>query len=135
MENASKALIIAGAILISILLISVGIIVMNAINKPIEEAGGTSESYAIQMFNDKFSSYMGANLDYNTVKDIFNIVTSANGSAEVKADIANRKVVFEGDIDSITDLERTKKYDVEITDSKGDDGFYDKVKITVHTGT
>ena len=29
MENASKALIIAGAILISILLISVGVIIMN----------------------------------------------------------------------------------------------------------
>ena len=38
MENASKALIIAGAILIAILLISVGILVMNSVNKPIDEA-------------------------------------------------------------------------------------------------
>ena len=37
MENASKALIIAGAILISILLISVGVIIMNSTG----DIGGT----------------------------------------------------------------------------------------------
>lgn len=59
MENASKALIIAGAILISILLISVGIMVMNSINKPLDEATKSSEDQAVQMFNAKFSGYSG----------------------------------------------------------------------------
>ena len=59
MENASKALIIAGAILISILLISVGIIVINAINDPVSQAGSSAESQAIQIFNAKFDAYVG----------------------------------------------------------------------------
>ena len=59
MENASKALIIAGAILISILLISVGIMVMNSTD---EVTGGMQQqmdSTAIQTFNSQFSNYIG----------------------------------------------------------------------------
>ena len=59
MENASKALIIAGAILIAILLISVGIMVMNSMNKPIDEIGTEADSQKAQMFNAKFTSYAG----------------------------------------------------------------------------
>ena len=54
MENASKALIIAGAILISILLISVGIIIMNAINEPVQQGASSAESQAIEMFNANY---------------------------------------------------------------------------------
>ena len=42
MENASKALIIAGAILISILLISLGIIAFNSSKSTPEQAGSTA---------------------------------------------------------------------------------------------
>jgi hypothetical protein len=59
MENASKALIIAGAILISILLISVGIMVFNSINQPLEEAKGQGSSQAAQIFNSRFTKYEG----------------------------------------------------------------------------
>ena len=41
MENASKALIIAGAILISILLISLGIMMFNASKSTTDQAGDT----------------------------------------------------------------------------------------------
>ena len=55
MENASKALIIAGAILISILLISVGIIIMNAINDPVSKGADAATSQATQIFNSQFT--------------------------------------------------------------------------------
>ncbi len=44
MENASKALIIAGAILISILLISLGIIMFNASKGTTDQASGTANA-------------------------------------------------------------------------------------------
>lgn len=44
MENASKALIIAGAILISILLISLGIIMYNSATGTTDKAADTSEA-------------------------------------------------------------------------------------------
>lgn len=133
MENASKALIIAGAILISILLISVGIIVMNAINDPISQAGSSAESQAIEIFNSKFTAYIGTELDYNAVKSLFTTVTSVNGSSDVKAD-TTKKIIFEGAISSASKLQRNKTYDVDITDSNND-GYYDKIKITEHTTT
>ena len=135
MENASKALIIAGAILISILLISVGIIVMNAINDPVAQAGSSAESQAIEIFNAKFTSYIGSELDYNTVRSLLTTITSVNGTSDVQNDKTNREVTFKsGSITSVTGLNRSKTYDVEITDEKGNsDGYYDTVNIKEHT--
>ncbi len=59
MENASKALIIAGAILISILLISIGIILINS-GRDITSTGTSGvQSQKIQAFNSKFTAYEG----------------------------------------------------------------------------
>ena len=134
MENASKALIIAGAILISILLISVGIIVMNAINDPISQAGSSAESQAIEIFNSKFTAYMGSDLDYNAVKSLFTTVTSVNGSSDVKSGKIEgsknvRLVEFSGTINSVASLKKDKTYKVNITDAKGNDGYYDTIAI------
>ena len=78
MENASKALIIAGAILIAILLISIGIIVMNSINDPIDQAGDQAQSQAIEMFNSKFTGYAGTQ-KASAVKALITSVNSSNG--------------------------------------------------------
>ena len=57
MENASKALIIAGAILLSILLISLGIMVYNNAKGTVNNANLDSET--VQAFNTKFTQYGG----------------------------------------------------------------------------
>ena len=46
MENASKALIIAGAILVSILLISVGVIIINSTGKMTDQVGTSADKMA-----------------------------------------------------------------------------------------
>ena len=142
MENASKALIIAGAILISILLISVGIIVMNAINDPISQAGSSAESQATEIFNSKFTAYMGKDQDYSAVKSLFTTITSVNASSDVKSGGDARKILVNGEApgvkgttdapSSVGDLEKSAKYTVEITDEKptGGDGYYETVKVT-----
>ena len=55
MENASKALIIAGAILISILLISLGIVIYNSA----KDAASTDQmdDFQVSAFNSKFTQY------------------------------------------------------------------------------
>ena len=57
MENASKALIIAGAILLAILLISLGIMIFTQAQGTIKGAG-MSEAQ-ISAFNEKFTKYQG----------------------------------------------------------------------------
>jgi len=79
MENASKALIIAGAILISILLISVGIIIMNAINDPVSRAGDSAASQAIDIFNNQFSTFAGTQ-SATTIKTLVAKINASNGA-------------------------------------------------------
>ncbi len=57
MENASKALIIAGAILLSILIISLGIMVYNNAKGTVSDSNLDAES--AQTFNTKFTQYGG----------------------------------------------------------------------------
>ena len=59
MENASKALIIAGAILISILLITIGIVLINSGRDITETGTSTMQSQKIQGFNNQFVNYEG----------------------------------------------------------------------------
>lgn len=57
MENASKALIIAGAILLSILLISLGIAIFSQAQSVIDGSGMTEAE--VNSFNAKFTKYNG----------------------------------------------------------------------------
>lgn len=57
MENASKALIIAGAILLAILLISLGIMIFNQAQSAINGSGMSDAQ--LSAFNQKFTKYQG----------------------------------------------------------------------------
>lgn len=59
MENASKALLIAGAILIVILLIAVGMLVYSQSRSVIDTGVAQMSSTEISMFNAQFNEYSG----------------------------------------------------------------------------
>ena len=127
MENASKALIIAGAILISILLISVGIIIMNAINDPVSKGADAAESQAVQIFNSQFTGFMGTGVDYNTAKQFFTTVTSANTKAPQQITSTGQGIT------SIGELRRGHTYTITMTDTMPADrrdGYYDRYQVT-----
>ena len=79
MENASKALIIAGAILLSILLISLGLIVYNQAKNTMGNVNLSEQE--IQVFNSKFSSYEGNNVSGTQVNALIEAVISSNTAA------------------------------------------------------
>mgnify|MGYP004572316297 CR=1 FL=1 len=78
MENASKALIIAGAILLSILLISLGLIVYNQAKNTIGSVNLDQQQK--QAFNAKFENYQGDNLIGTKVNEMFQLVISSNAA-------------------------------------------------------
>lgn len=80
MENASKALIIAGAILISIVLVSVGVIVVNSLN--IDDATSKMDQQAKDTFNSSFVNSSGENIRGTVVKTLLSNVISNNASNE-----------------------------------------------------
>ena len=78
MENASKALIIAGAILLAIVIISLGLIVVNN-SRSVTENANLSEQ-EIQSFNAKFAAYEGTNVSGSRVNSLIQQVIATNSS-------------------------------------------------------
>ena len=133
MENASKALIIAGAILISILLISVGVLIMNSTGDTQKSVEDQSKSIAIRTFNSQFTPYEGEGISASQVRALFSTINASNGANEEH----EVKVVTGDDvIDSSSDVVSNKKYKVELmyTDKDGEGakktGYVQRIKIT-----
>lgn len=76
MENASKALIIAGAILLAILLISLGIIVYRQAAGVMDN--NAMDEVAVTTFNEKFQQYEGENVRGTQVNSLLNTVKQNN---------------------------------------------------------
>lgn len=128
MENASKALIIAGAILLAILLISLGIMVFTQAQETVND---TSLSQAeVTSFNSNYLKYEGKQSG-TMVKSLFSDVI-ANNAKESNPDIA---VTFAtGSLSSATSgistskIDTTKQYTVVL--GYGSDGRVNSVTIT-----
>lgn len=130
MENASKALIIAGAILISILLISVGVIIMNSTG----DIGGTSqrqgEIMAIRTFNSQFTAYEGEAVSGSQIKELISAVEANNAKDD------EHKVTLTTGTNNVTKSSQvvaSKKYKVELSygnDDASKTGYIQEITIT-----
>ena len=114
MENASKALIIAGAILISILLITIGIVLINSGRNVTTQGTAQMASQTIQAFNSKFTQYEGT-IEGSHVRDL--LATARSNNATDKA----HPVVVNAGAATLTEatINNTKKYKVTLHYSTG----------------
>ena len=78
MENASKALIIAGAILLSILIIALGVFVFNQAKGAMGSTGLDDQKAAAN--NQKFEAYEGGAVKGSQVKALIDTVRTNNNS-------------------------------------------------------
>lgn len=76
MENASKALIIAGAILLSILIIGLGMLMFNQAKEAITGTGIDDQKVAT--YNAQFDNYMGPNVNGTKVRSLYDTVRNHN---------------------------------------------------------
>ena len=137
MENASKALIIAGAILISILLISVGILVMQSANSVTSRMEGEMDTTAIRAFNAKFENYVGTRRG-SSIKALISDVSASNVSNpddHVKIKFNNgTETDSETEFSSIQrSVKSTARYTIEVT--KNNLGLVNLITITEETGS
>lgn len=79
MENMSKALIIAGAILISLLLVGVGVLVVTRVNAPAQQGVERMNSQEKQSFNSQFEIYQGEQ-NANNVRSLLSTIRGNNSS-------------------------------------------------------
>ena len=79
MENASKALIIAGAILLAIVIISLGLVVVNNVRSTIDNTNMNAQE--IEAFNGKFTPYAGDRIQGSKVNALIAVVSSSNADS------------------------------------------------------
>lgn len=80
MENATKALLIAGSVLIAILLIAMGVRVFNSTKGTTDQVEGTMNATEIATFNSKFTQYVGSGKSAAQVKSLANIIIANNAT-------------------------------------------------------
>ena len=84
MENASKALIIAGAILLSILIIAIGMYIYNSSQNSINEAGSQISAQEVQSFNQTWEMYEGVQSGANVRTLISKMAANAEANKNEK---------------------------------------------------
>ena len=106
MENATKALIIAAAILIAIVLISLGVFVLGQGSTMVQENSDMTE-VQVSTFNSKWEAFLGNKVSASKVKQLINTVN------QQQTDDASKKVVLTG-VMSLNLIEAGKTYKVEV---------------------
>ena len=76
MENATKALLIAAAILVAILIISLGLVVYNMAAETVQNVNMSDQE--IKAFNDQFTRYEGNTQTGSTVNALVQTVLTSN---------------------------------------------------------
>ena len=133
MENASKALIIAGAILLAILIISLGIMIYNQGSGVVDS--NAMDEVAVTSFNEKFRQYEGQNIRGANIKALINSIAQNNLSNQ--GDESKQvELVFDGTSkgkitsSSGISVQTGKSYTV-TCDTDGESGYINKVTVQV----
>ena len=124
MENASKALIIAGAILLAILIITLGILIYNQASGVV--TNNSMDEVSIQTFNNKFLQYAGEQKG-SAVRSLLSQVNASNATDGTPGTVT---VEYE---DSVTEasIQAGDTYEVKIKmdSSTGGTGLVNKITI------
>lgn len=145
MENASKALLIAGAVLIVIVLISVGVLIVNQASSVTDQASDITTSQAVETFNNQFQNYAGIQkgssvktllsaiatsnaTNSNTSKHMIKVTfsnTAATAAAAETTDIVDKNKITTW----VSSVVNSARYQVDLT-SRDNEGYIDAIKIT-----
>ena len=113
MENASKALIIAGAILVSILIVGLGVIIYNNVSGI---ASGTNlDSQEITAHNSPFEGYFGDYVSGSNVRALITQVQANNSAAQRNDEVVGNYIYVvddTGKILSSSDIRTGQMYKV-----------------------
>jgi len=140
MENASKALIIAGAILISILIIGLGVFIYQQAQSAVSKANVNSQEAQAQ--NQQFENYFGDKVSAQQVKQLCttvrsNNITGANNDETKKIWLVYQKSGGSPAFSTPNGISKAviagKTYNVNVANDKADDKG-DMTKDTLDAG-
>ena len=114
MENASKALIIAGSILVSIVIITLGVMIVNNVTGLVRTSSDMSEQ-EVATFNSKFENYEGLRVSGSNVRALYNAIKSNNNQHQDDPTLQVNFVFGENATPQNGDYENSSETPVEIT--------------------
>lgn len=132
MENATKALIIAGAILVSILLVTMGITLLSGTNGLTDSNASKMSQLEVEEFNGQIETGLGPNVRGSNVETMLkNVQAKFRDNEDLKESL---KIQYNGgsenDIEAILkEIKPTLRYDVSEYEKSPDTGLYTKVNI------
>ncbi len=137
MENASKALLIAGAILIVILLIGIGMLIYSKSTGIVDTATNAMSDQEIQAFNSQFTPYEGIQTG-SSIRNLVSVFVSVFANKDTNAYIivspktGAASVLYASEIGEAGEMEYTstvsevttkidnsKKYNVQLSYNSG----------------
>jgi len=126
MENASKALLIAGSVLIVILLIGVGMMIYNGATETINQSTTQMSSQQIQMQNQQYTPYEGSNVRGTKVKQLLETIKASEAAGGVPMTFDSNGTITSKDQSST--VVTSHQYTVTFSDADTD-GLIDSVSI------
>lgn len=107
MENASKALLIAGAILLAILIIAIGMFIYNSAQATVNDSMTSLSTQEIDAFNNQFVSYEQKQTGSNVKALIGRLIANAKTYTEEAAKVP--KVTYTASTDSNANVDKKGK--------------------------
>lgn len=137
MENATKALLIAAAVLIAILIISLGLVVYNTSAETVKSANLSQQE--VQSANEKFARYNGENKRGSEVNAMLQTVLNANIDAaaanetgrQVSVTLDNSEILSKTAKSITKQADTSKLYKIEVQ-YNGNGGLVDKIVVTTN---
>jgi len=133
MDNASKALIIAGAVLIAVMLVSVGVLVYNAAVGSVSGGLVQVKGTEVELFNSAYETYFGENRSTAEAQSLINKVNAFNRTS------SDRTISLEGTGQKASNNKyslqtSTKNANYNISDTDWDtNGYITKIKIDIQS--
>lgn len=140
MENASKAFILAGSVLIAIMVISLGVYIFNRFSITAKESANLDEQ-EISSFNSKIRQYMGNNIAGSQINGLIDLVRSIDNNALNKGDTIRRINVYDEDNNLIAGIDDSGNLVINkvvtgvyytVTGERGSSGLFNKITVTSH---
>ena len=134
MENASKALIMAGSILIALIIISLGVMIFKNYSNSVKN-NTSLDKQTIASFNRRIDPYIGDNKSASQVNTLRDIAISINNKAKVEGG-SMQYVNMTIDGSEVTSYKTlNNEVEVVIKDKKAETGKFYKVEPTYNPDT
>lgn len=83
MDNASKALIMAGAILIAVMLVSLGVMLFSRAQDVAEDSVGTIDALGVDAYNNQFLQYVGSDIRGTSILQLCSKIEANNAVSTI----------------------------------------------------